>query len=105
LFQPLKGVDGRLKAGQDEIERAVSFPSTPRDFPGQPPRSRGEGRGEGPTGIRGELISAVFEPRHRCFPLFLLFLQEIISQRPSFTAGILDCWPRRRRRNSGITAK
>src|SRR6266446_3935136 len=32
LFQPLQGVDGRHKAGQDEIGKAISFPSAPRDF-------------------------------------------------------------------------
>ena len=32
-FQPLQGVDGRHKAGQDEIGGAMSLPSWPRDFP------------------------------------------------------------------------
>jgi hypothetical protein len=46
-------------------------------------------------------ISAVFEPKTAVFRCFLLFLPQIISERPSFAAGILDCRRRRKRRNSG----
>jgi len=51
------------------------------------------------------VISAVFEPDDCCFLLFLAVLPEIISQRPSFAAGILDCRRRSNRKNSAITAK
>jgi hypothetical protein len=37
-------------------------------------------------------------------PLFLLFLQEIISDEPSSAAGILDFRRRGERKNSGTTA-
>jgi hypothetical protein len=38
-------------------------------------------------------------------PLFLLFLQEIISDRSLFLAGILGCRRRSEENNSGMTAE
>jgi hypothetical protein len=42
-------------------------------------------------------------PFSRKGPLFLLFLQEIISDGPSFAAGILDCRRRGKPENSETT--
>src|SRR5204862_6846943 len=51
LFQLLQGVDGRHKAGQDEIGGAMFLPSSLRDFPRTALRGRGE---EGPAKREGE---------------------------------------------------